>query len=66
MLIEDIDLGDYECTVFDDILDEGSDTETLEIQGQMIKLNEFIPYFDWYFVMKYRYLNIQLQTCRSS
>ena len=34
MLIEALDVGEYECTVFDDILDEGSDAETLDVEGK--------------------------------
>ena len=33
-LIEALDVGEYECTVFDDILDEGSDAETLDVEGK--------------------------------
>ena len=34
MVIEALDVGEYECTVFDDILDEGTDAETLEVEGK--------------------------------
>ena len=33
MIIEALDVGEYLCTAFDDILDEDSDTVTLDVQG---------------------------------